>query len=392
MNPLSLTIKEILHRWKSSLLIALIVAAITGTITYFAVNSKGFEKEVGRNARDIGSNIVVLPADVDQLTYHNSGGFNEETMPSIVVDQLVEFRASLNHLIPMLERKAPVRCGDKEIQARVVGLSASIPVPGRPKAPMQKSIKENTVQIGDVLAERLGIERGDKTAQITVASKTFPISHFNRRNGTWQDSAIFMELKTAQELFALPDQISRIEAIECTQEKCQETGLQSDVVLTNELARITDAAVLLRREQMADARLAIRALSQKNLNMLRNLLWLFLAVSMISLATLNTMQREAEIGVLQSVGYGQTKIAIMFVLRSFVLGLIGSLAGVGIGALISLRHGKQMFEVTGKKFEIDWSIGLTVGLVAIALSMMATLIPAILSATQHPADLIGKDG
>ena len=35
MNPLTLTFKEILHRWNSSLLTVVLVAAITGTITFF---------------------------------------------------------------------------------------------------------------------------------------------------------------------------------------------------------------------------------------------------------------------------------------------------------------------------------------------------------------------
>ncbi len=369
----------------------LLVAVITGTITFFVVNSKGFEKEIGRNVRDIGSNIVILPADVDQFAYHQQGGINEETMPYAVVDQLVEFRASLNHLIPMLERNAQCQSENETVEARVVGLSASIPVPGRPKAPMQKAIAKGKVQIGSALAMRLKISRENKNATISISGKSFPVDRVNRGNGTWQDSAVFMELHSAQELFGLPDQVSRIEAIECTQEKCEETGLQSDVVLTNEFARITDQAALLRREQMASARLNVRALSQQNLALLKNLMWTFLACSMIALATLNTIQRQPEIGVLQSVGFGQMKVATLFVLRSLILGVFGCIIGIGVGSLGSLWQSKQLFAATGKKFAIDWNAGLTIGLVAIALSVMASAIPALWSASQHPADLIGKE-
>ena len=355
------------------------------------VNSRGFEKEIGRNVRDIGSNIVILPASADQFVYHRQGGFTTETMSSAVVDQLVEFRASLNHLIPMLERKSDCRSGDDSVEARVVGLSASIPVPGRPKAPMQKAISPGKVQLGAELARRLDISRDLQEASVSIAGKSFPVDRVNRSNGTWQDSAVLMDLASAQELFGLADQISRIEAIECTQEKCAETGLQSDVVLANELARITDEAVLLRRQQMAEARLNVRALSNRNLQLLKNLLWTFLACSLVALATLNTIQRKSEIGVLQSVGYGQTKVALLFVLRSLVLGLIGCVAGIGIGAWLSLWQSKDLFAATGKKLAIDWNAGITIGLVALALSVMATLVPALMSAAQHPADLIGKE-
>ena len=391
MNPLTLTGKEIMHRWRSSLLTVVLIAFITGTLTFFVVNSKGFEKEIGRNVRDIGSNVVILPADADQFAYHRYGGFNEETMPYAVVDQLIEFRASLNHLIPMLERKADCSVANQTVEARVVGLSASIPVPGRPKAPMQKAIANGKVQIGAELAKRLNISRDSNDASITIEGHSLPVQRVNRSTGTWQDSAVFIDLASAQKLFGLEDQISRIEAIECTQDKCEASGLTSDTVLTNELAQITDQAVLLRREQMADARMNVRVLSHRNLRLLKNLLWTFLAVSMIALATLNTVQRKAEIGILQSVGFGQFRVTILFVLRSLILGASGCVLGVGGGALASLWQSRQLFAATGKKFEIDWFSGMTIGIVAVALAMMATLIPALMSAMQHPADLIGKE-
>ena len=312
-------------------------------------------------------------------------------MSSAVVDQLVEFRASLNHLIPMLERKAECGSGDQKVEARIVGLSASIPVPGRPKAPMQKAIKEGTVQIGAELAKRLSISRDDKQATIEIQGTSFPIDRVNRSNGTWQDAAVFMDLKSTQKLFGLADQISRIEAIECTQEKCEATGLQSDVVLTNELARITDQAMLLRRDQMASARLNVRALSQQNLKLLKNILWTFLACSLVALTMMNTMQRKSEIGVLQSVGFGQAKVSVLFVLRTFLLGLAGCVIGIAVGAIASLLLSKDLFAATGKKFAIDWNAGITIAAIALLLSIMATLIPAYLSASQHPADLIGKE-
>ena len=391
MNPFSLAIREITHRWSTSLLTVLLVSVITGTIAFFVVNSKGFEKEIGRNVRDIGSNIVILPESADQFSYHREGGYNEETMPYQVVEQLIEFRASLNHLIPMLERKTEIKLGENAVEARVVGLAASIPVPGRPKAPMQKAIENGKVQVGSAIAERLGLSRDAREAVITVAGKEFPVARVNRGNGTWQDSAVFMELKSAQHLFGLDQQISRIEAIECTQEKCEATGLQSDVVLTNELAQITDKAVLLRRDQMASARLNVRVLSQQNLQLLKNLLWAFLAGSMIGLTALNSIKRKSEIGILQSIGFGQTGVAILFVLRAIILATVGGIIGIGAGASVSLWQSRQLFAATGKKFEIDWNAGLTIGLTAILLSVMAAAIVAIWSASQHPADLIGKE-
>ena len=256
---------------------------------------------------------------------------------------------------------------------------------------MQRAIKAGQVQLGSTLAEQLGVSRDDANAKVKIHGKEFSISRVNHGNGTWQDAALLMDLKSAQTLFDLTEQVSRIEAIECTQEQCEATGLKSDVVLANELARITDQAVLLRREKMAEARSSIRTLSQKNLSLLQNAFWTLLALAIIGLSSLNSFQRKSEIGVLQSVGYGQKKIAILFVLRAFFLTLIAALFGILAGGLVAYTQGSPLFSETAKKFSINWVATLNIGLMAVLLSVVASLLPAILAATRHPAELIGKE-
>lgn len=391
MNPLTLTIREIAHRWKSSLIVVLLVAAITATLAFFSVNRPGFQREISRNARDIGSNVVILPTDVDQFQYHTDGGYSNVTMPVAMVQQLIEFKASLNHLIPMLERKSEIKHGETSATARIVGITASIPMPGRPKSPMQKSIGEHQIQLGSELARKLGIERNDSTT-IEIRGVSFEVQRVNRENGTWQDAAAFIDLKTAQTVFELPEQISRIEAIECTDERCAETGLKSDVVLASELAQITDQALLLRREKIATARSGIRTISQANLKILENVLWGLLAAGVIGLSGLNSFLRQSEIGVLQSLGYGQARVVSMFVLRSIFLAATGSAIGIITGATSAWYVSQPLFLETGKKFSIAWPEMLTLGLIAIFLAAIASSVPAMLAAMRHPADIIGKDG
>lgn len=390
MNPISLTLQELVFRWKSAVMVAVIVASITGTLTYFSVNNAGFQKEIRRNARDIGSNVVILPADTDQFQYHADGGYSESLMPGQLVDQLLEHRASLNHLIPMLERKSTCSFAGQNINARIVGISASLPMPGRPKAPMQKSVDKDKVQLGGRLAQRMGIQR-DQQPQIEIAGKLFRVSRVNRSSGTWHDSAAFLDLETAQSLFGVPNQISRIEAIECTSEQCERTGLESDVVLANELARITDQATLLRRDKMANARAEIRVVSRENLRLLQNILWFLLAISILAISSMNSLQRTSEIGVFQALGYGQIRVVGMFVMRAVLLTMLGAAVGVFLGAWFAQSQSQPLFVRTGKTFSIDWQTGVLIGLIATAIATLASSVPALAAAMRHPADIIGKE-
>ncbi|MEM7453232.1 MAG: FtsX-like permease family protein [Planctomycetota bacterium] len=385
-----MTIQELRHRWKSSLLVAVVVAAITGSLTYFTVNNAGFQKEVSRNARDIGSNVVILPAEVDQFEYRSGGGYSEETMPAGVVEQLIEYKASLNHLIPMLERKAQCVNDDRTVKARIVGIAASIPMPGRPKSPMQKAVEEGRIQLGSQLAEKLDVER-DETPNISIAGQNFEVARVNRETGTWQDSVLFMNLPDAQSLFELEDRISRIEAIECTDEQCAATGLKSEEVLSNELARATDAAQLLRREQIAEARTSIRNISTGNLSLLQNALWGLLALAIIALAGMNSYQRRSEVGVLQALGYGQFRVGMMFVFRALILTFAGAVVGLTVGAVGAYLQSRPMFLETGAKFAIDWQAVALIGCIAMVLSAIASSLPAMLISARNPADVIGRE-
>ena len=160
ISPARMLFREFAYRWVSSLITILLVAFVCGTLTFFRVNRTGLEREISRNVRDIGSNVVILPIETDQVQYFANGGYTEQTMSSDVVKQLIEYRASLNHLIPMLERRTKVKFENKVVKARIVGISASIPMPGRPKSPMQRAIKKGEVQLGSQIDKSLSIERG----------------------------------------------------------------------------------------------------------------------------------------------------------------------------------------------------------------------------------------
>jgi putative ABC transport system permease protein len=217
------------------------------------------------------------------------------------------------------------------------------------------------------------------------------VDRVNRSSGTWQDSAAFLDLKLAQKLFDLPGRISRIEAIECTGEQCKLTGLKSEAVLANELARITDQATILRRETIAEARSRIRGVSQENLRLLQNALWMLLALSIVALSSLNSYQRKSEVGVLQALGYGQGRVLAMFILRAVMLTIPGAALGIVVGAIAALTQSQPLFHETGDKLSIDWQSAIPIGIVATVLAALASSLPALIAAMRNPAEIIGKE-
>lgn len=419
MNSLQIVLAEISHRWRTSLVLVLIVSAITAGVTFFAIDTEAYQKEVSRNVRDLGSNIVIVPAAVDQVAYHHRGGLSDKTMPQTIVQQLLDERVSLNHLIPMLERSAEVQvlasddrpsgptldkiseagpagggtalgAVESSAETRIVGIAASIPLPGRPKAPMQKAIPSGEVQIGSALARQLAINR-DAPGNLRVAGTLFKISRVNMSTGAWQDAALLMNLEDAQSLFDLVGKLSRIEALECTDEKCAATGKTSADVLEQELAEVTNDAVLLRRQSMADGRTRLRDTAAANSRLMQNMLWGLLALSVSGLALGNAISRLPEVGVLLSLGYGRGRIVGLFLGRLVLLSSFASVIGCLLGVGVTHYWSRSLLPVTGANFSIDWNTPLLVAGLVVLLSVLAGSLPVFWSAGRPPAQILGQE-
>jgi putative ABC transport system permease protein len=89
-----------------------------------------------------------------------------------------------------------------------------------------------------------------------------------------------------------------------------------------------------------------------------------LAVASMMLATV--LERRAEIGLFKSLGASDARVATIFLLEAFVVGLLGGLAGYFAGSLMARRLGVVVFGIPA---EINWVI--LPG--ALALALVVTL-------------------
>ena len=380
---------ELRAGWVTATLIVLIVAALTGALAFLDASAMGLEREISRTVRDLGSNIAIIPSSASLGEYHRNGGFTLETMPMALVERLTEERLSLNHLIAMLDVETVVTVGDSQRQVHVVGLAASQAVPGRPKAPMQKALKQDTAQLGHAVAAELGLA-DDSATTLSIAGKDFKVTNVNRATGGWQDSAVLIDLEQAQSLFNQPDRVTRIEAVECTDEKCAATGMTPDVVLADELAKVTNEAKVVRRRAMADGRGAVRFLAGSAFRLTSGSLWLLLVVAVAGLVAANTFQRRSEIALLKALGYGAAQVGSLFVLRALLLVIPAAVAGVVVGNIVVKSQLPALLTKTVAKFEPTfWDSAPLIGY-AVVLAALAALIPAMWATTQQPANVLGR--
>src|SRR5690606_31287019 len=188
--------------------------------------------------------------------------------------------------------------------------------------------------IGSELAADLGVSLRDKLrveipggkAEIFVVRGIFDLGA-RQVNERW----VLVPLRAGQSLFDLPGgtnaiylRVDRIfEAEEVARRLADRTGLVAESWME------TNAQLLIALRSQSSSSYTIQ-------------FFVFVAVAMgiASLLVISVVQRSREIGILRATGVPRSAIARVFVIQGALVGLGGSIVGVGLGAAMSLAFSR----------------------------------------------------
>ena len=194
------------------------------------------------------------------------------------------------------------------------------------------------------------------------------------------DNLLLTDIATAQELVGKPGTISRIDLI-----------LPDGYDLTQIQALLPPGASLISPTQANGALAQMTAAFQLNLQAL-SLLALVVGVFLIyNTVSFSVVQRRAVIGILRSIGATRRQIFALILGEALVLGLIGTLLGLGLGMiagraavnLVAQTISDLYFALDVQRVTVD-ALTLVKG---VAIGMMASLLAALIpsfDATRTP--------
>jgi ABC-type lipoprotein release transport system permease subunit len=428
VSTLSLILKELAHRKANAALSLLaVIVAVAFAVMFFAASdgaqresagimadmnssadkiSKIAQKKTKRIQRDMGQNLRIVSKDTD-LAHFWDEGFSQETFSENWVKSFTNITETINysHLSAVLKWKVRWR----DTSAMIYGLAPrEVAPPGRKKPVMITPVKRGTVQLGRTLADIHGVKRD---ATVNVEGGEFKVARVLSEKGSGAEIRIYMHLADAQAVLKREGQINEIQALDCY---CADETQDTLTLLRKQLAPILPEAKVFRMQDMAEAREQQRRLMEAQLGhempkvldaatgkQGRNLAGVFgkllplvilvCGVLIAALAMLNTRARSKEIGVLRALGQGGERIALLFLGRAIVIGVLGALVGFAIGNGLAIQFGRELFELTAD--QLTWenqSLGWAL-LLAPAFAALASFIPAMLAVTQDPAETLRHD-
>ncbi len=139
----------------------------------------------------------------------------------------------------------------------------------------------------------------------------------------------------------------------------------------------------------------------------KNMMWLMLslivavaAFNIVSALVMVVVEKQAEIGILQTLGLARTEVIKIFITQGMVNGLWGVSLGGLLGVILALNLNNILLVIGVNLFgvgmqdlpvKLEWMDVLTIILSALAMSFIATLYPAYQASTTQPAQVLRNE-
>lgn len=255
--------------------------------------------------------------------------------------------------------------------------------------------------VGDRLAGRLGVGKGDALQAVSPVGSPTAVGIiprirrlvvtgiFDSGMREYDSGLVFMNLTDAQDFFGVRNVATSIEVT--VVDVADAEAIASDIQKTVGSAYLVEDWSRLWPNLFAALRL------EKTVYFLVLLLMVLIAAfNIVSTLIMVVMEKRKDIGVLRSLGASRSSIRLIFLIKGWVIGAVGTLAGVLVGyglALLIQRYQfielpEDVFLVSTVPVSISPLYFALVALASFGICVLASIYPARQATKLHPVDVI----
>lgn len=388
MSPFRLVLKELIHKKVNSFIIVLtVIVASTVSVSVFTL-SKASENETRKIMREQGLNLYIFPKGTNLIDFYAIN--DTPTFPENYVDVLAESKTfdAVRHLTGILQLKYPdwIDPNGSRHQIIVMGYKDEAMQRYLPKQEiMGFDVVKGTVHVGSLLAKNIPDGQPFKIIGKDGAQYEFEIARRLDEGKGMIDQGVAFNLKDLQTLLGMEGQINKIEALGCVCHDGRINNARTQVQAIFSDLEVTEIS------SIADARENQRLMMNKYGSFI--IPFVMLSSLLISgfLFYSNVASRRYEIGIFIATGKSKSFISLIILMKAFILGLIGSIAGFFAGSLIAQYFGREIFMFTAMSIKPLWSLfGYTI-IVFPVLWMISSWIPALLATQVDAARILSQE-
>ncbi|TAL29625.1 MAG: ABC transporter permease [Spirochaetes bacterium] len=267
-----------------------------------------------------------------------------------------------------------------EAQARVTNMERDI-ITGKLG---DVSRGDSLVLVGEEMMKRLGCSVNGSLNVVNAHGVVFPVkivAVYSTGVKQIDNRIAYSSISTVQKLTQSPGEISDLVV------RLVDVHSSADTAI--EWQRTTADRVESWDQAKEDVRVTL-----KTQGIVRNVttftIMLIVAFGIYNILNMVVNQKKREIAILRSVGYDQMDTIFLFLVQGVILGLIGALTGMGLGAYACSRIETIKISVGQGHMPMSWdaAIYLKAFLIVLASSVFASIIPARNAGKLSPIDII----
>lgn len=225
--------------------------------------------------------------------------------------------------------------------------------------------------------------------------RTFEVRGLYDLQRVSDESVVYIDLADAQQLFRLKDQVSSIEVVLDDQQAAESVKAQLVRSLDPDQYQVRTWYDLQRTQYDA------MKIEKWAASVILALIIVVAAFTIVGSLTMVVIEKRRDVGVLQALGVTRTNIRKIFLAEGVLLGSIGTAVGLVVGLLLVWVQGRygivplagaESFLINSYPVAVRVSDVVLVVIVALLLTVGASIYPAVRAASVEPASAIASDG
>ncbi len=242
--------------------------------------------------------------------------------------------------------------------------------------------------VGITLAEELGIDVGSKLRVQAAGGREerlTVVGVFDLGNRDVNERWVLTPLRAGQTL------LDRVGAVSQIDLRLDDPFAADRVAL--DLAERTGLDAESWMEKNAQLLSALSSQSASSL-LIQVFVVLSVSIGIASVLVVSVVQKRRQIGILRAMGLRRGAVARVFMWQGTLLGILGSIAGVGLGAGIARLFIRNALDANGEPIfpiSVDARLMLTASLIAVGTGIVAAAWPSMRAAGLDPAEAIRNE-
>jgi putative ABC transport system permease protein len=359
-----------------------LIIGISTVVTLISI-TESMTKDIEERLNQFGANIIMVPKNENlSLSYGgvDVGGVNYEVkeFDQKEIANIRKIKNSKNLGIVAPKVLGPVIVNGRKVLLMGVIFEEELALKAwwfKKSGSFPK--EKDEVIVGSQVAALLNISVGDA---INLSGKEFKVATVINPTGASDDNAIIAELGESQKLLNKEGKISMVEiAAFCQGCPISEMTLQIAEKFPNGKVTAMKQAVMSKMQSIE---------LFKSFSLGVSILVIFIGSLLVFVTMMGSVnERTREIGIFRAIGFRRGHVMQIILLEALLLGIIGGFIGFVLGNLVA--YGIIPIVMKDGVFAgINSSLGIVSVLMAVGLSLLASLYPAFKASNMDPSEAL----